>query len=320
MTTTEVPVVLSGYGPVGREYAGLLTERAGSWAERYGVRLRLVAVRGRRDQTDVSGEVPPRARWVGTEDLAALLARTGAAAFAQAVPSDGAGTAADEALTALRCGAHLITATKSHLLTHWAALERTARGAGRAVRLSAATGAALPAGDLARAGLRGFDVRGVRGCLNGTATFVLDRLAEGTPLADAVAEAQRLGIAEADPGADLSGADAATKLRLLAALLWGWDPAAVEVVTEPITDALRGGAFRQVAAATREQPGVVRVELRAETGVLGALTGPEKAVRYDCGDAGEVTVSGGRSSPRAAALAMAKDTLAAALEGGAGPR
>ncbi|WP_406689689.1 hypothetical protein REH65_27335 [Saccharopolyspora sp. ID03-671] len=183
----------------------------------------------------------------------------------------------------------------------------------------------MPAGDLARSVLRGFDVDEVAGCVNGTATFVLDRVADGADLAEAVAEAQRAGIAEADPSQDLSGGDAATKLRLISALLWGWDPARTRAETEPIAqlpDVPAGHRLRQVARARRDEPGVVRVVLSAEPegSPLGSLRGPEKAVRYDCGEAGQVTVSGGRSSPRGAALAMIKDTLGAVLEATTGFR
>ncbi|GAA2807261.1 homoserine dehydrogenase [Saccharopolyspora taberi] len=316
-----IPVLLAGWGPVGREYAGLL--RAAG--ERFGLDFQLVEVRGHRTRAAVrGGKVPARDEWEPIDDLSAALSRTGARVFAQAVPSDGDDRAGAEALTALGSGAHVVTATKSHLLTRWNELAGTAEATGAAIRISAATGAAMPAGDLARSALRGFDVRSVRGCLNGTATFVLDRLAAGEPLADAVAEAQRLGIAEADVSADLSGRDAATKMRLLAALLWGWDPAATEVRAEPVAarPVEAGHRLRQVAAADAARPGIVEVGLVAEPAdsPLGALTGPEKAVRYDCGDAGPVTVSGGRSSPRGAALAMVKDTLGAVLEGTAGFR
>ncbi|QUH01744.1 homoserine dehydrogenase [Saccharopolyspora erythraea] len=322
----ETAVLLAGYGPVGQAYAGLLREHRAAWRDRYGVDLRLVEVRGNRTRTSVaaSGQVAPREEWEPADDITDALARTGAHVFAQAVPSDGGDRAAREALAALAGGAHVVTATKTHLLTEWHALDRAARAAGRSVRVSGATGAAMPAGDLARSVLRGFDVQAVRGCLNGTATFVLDRLAEGVPPADAVARAQELGIAEADVSADLSGRDAATKMRLLAALLWGWDPARTEVSAEPVTarDVGPGHRLRHVATAEAARPGVVEVRLSAEpvTSPLGALTGPEKAVTYDCGEAGPVSVSGGRSSPRGAALAMVKDTLGAVLEGTAGFR
>lgn len=310
-----VPIVLAGHGPVGRAYADLVTERG----RQHGLDLWVVAVRGRERQRE-AGE------WAPLTDLPELLERTGARVFAQAVPSDGDGRAAREALQALNAGAHVVTATKSHLLTHWNGLAEAADAAGRSVRVSGATGAAMPAGDLARSVLRGFDVRAVSGCVNGTATVVLDRLADGADLDGAVAEAQRAGIAEADPSNDLSGGDAATKLRLLSALLWGWDPAEIRVSAEPIAPPLppvpAGHRLRQVASAARDEPGVVRVALSAEPegSALGALRGPEKAVRYDCGEAGQVTVSGGRSSPHGAALAMIKDTLGAVLEATTGFR
>ncbi|MDI2027288.1 homoserine dehydrogenase [Saccharopolyspora sp. TS4A08] len=312
--STPIPIVLAGHGPVGRAYAELVADRG----RRHGLDLRLVAVRGR-DRQREAGE------WESLSDLPELLERTGAAVFAQAVPSDGDDRAAREALQALDAGAHVVTATKSHLLARWTELAGAAERAGRSVRISGATGAAMPAGDLARSVLRGFDVDEVAGCVNGTATFVLDRVADGADLAEAVAEAQRAGIAEADPSQDLSGGDAATKLRLISALLWGWDPARTRAETEPIAqlpDVPAGHRLRQVARARRDEPGVVRVVLSAEPegSPLGSLRGPEKAVRYDCGEAGQVTVSGGRSSPRGAALAMIKDTLGAVLEATTGFR
>ncbi|MET7936536.1 homoserine dehydrogenase [Streptomyces sp. NPDC005322] len=310
----EAPVVLSGYGPVGQAYAEQLISGDGP--------LRLAAVR----TSDAEGLPPePRHGWGPLPPLAETLERTGAVVLAQAVPSSPAvrEQAAADALFALRRGVHVVTAAKSHLLSHWGELGRAAaEGRGR-IRISGATGAALPAADLARTGLRGLGCRTLRACLGGTATFVLDRLAAGDSLADAVAEAQRRGIAEADPSADLSGADAATKARLLAALLWGWDASAVRTTTVGMDDSTadaaraaagRGLRLRSVATASADEPLVVRVRLE-ETGPgdpLYALNGPEKAVVYGCPEAGDITVSGGRSSPLGAALAMVKDTLDAA--------
>jgi homoserine dehydrogenase len=323
----DVPIVLAGHGPVGREYVDLVRTHRHEWSRRYGVRLRVAVVRGRHAQAWVGSEgvVPTRDQWTDLGDLAEVVSRAGARVFAQAVPSDGDRRAADEALVALRHDAHLVTATKSHLLVHWAALRDAALASRRAVRISGATGAAMPAGDLARSALRGFDVDQVSGCFNGTATFVLDRLAEGHALEDAVAEAQRRGIAEADPTADLSGADAAAKLRLITGLLWEWDVSTQGVRTEAVDAstaqrareaAERGARLRHVASARAGEPGRGVVVLREEplSGAFGALIGPEKAVRYECGAAGDLVVSGGRSSPRGAALAMIKDTLGCVLE------
>ncbi|MDT0439128.1 MULTISPECIES: hypothetical protein [Streptomyces] len=324
------PVVLSGFGRVGQAYARRVAE-----AGREGSGLRLAAVRtGSAQWLAPSGAdpAPPSPPFPGPPtDLGEILARTRAAVLVQALPStpEACATATEEALTALRSGVHVVTAAKAHLLSGWRALEDAARAGDALIRLSAATGAALPAGDLARSGVRGLGCRSVRACPNGTSTFVLDRMARGGTLAGALVEARRLGIAEGDPSADLSGRDAATKVVLLAALLWGWDAAAVRWRTEPIEEstaeaaraaAARGLRLRAVASATADLPHEVRVRLE-ETPAgdpMHGLDGPEKAVVYGCPEAGDITVSGGRSSPAGAALALFKDTLSVAEPRGYG--
>ncbi|AOW90751.1 homoserine dehydrogenase [Streptomyces olivaceus] len=321
---TRTGVVLSGYGPVGQAFVDELARHQDALARRYGVRPRVAAVRASSAQCrpDEDGTVPPHPRWGPPRPLEETLDDTGARVFVQALPSSPAlrEHAAREAVAALRRGVHVVTATKSHLLTHWRELGAAAHTGGSMIRISGATGAALPAGDLSRTSLRGLDCRTIRACPNGTVTFVLDRLAAGDGLGEAIGAARLRGIAEADPSADLSGEDAATKVRLLAALAWGWDPAGVRVRTEPVDESTAGPArdaatrsrrLRAVAAASADEPHVVHVRLE-ETGPgdpLYALTGPEKAVVFGCPDAGDVTVSGGRSSPQGAALALLKDTI-----------
>ncbi|MFE2459405.1 homoserine dehydrogenase [Streptomyces sp. NPDC059402] len=321
---TRTPVVLAGYGPVGRAFVDRLARDGAALEHRYGVRPFVAAVRASTAQCRpaVDGAVPPRPEWGPTEPLGETFDRTGARVFVQAVPSSPElrPRAAEEAVTALRRGIHVVTATKSHLLTHWRQLDEAARAGGSVIRISGATGAALPAGDLARTSLRGLGCRTIRACPNGTATFVLDRLAEGGTLDDAIRAARLRGIAEADPSADLSGEDASTKVRLLAALAWGWDPSEVRVRAQPVDGTTAGRAqdaasrsrrLRAVAEASADEPGVVHVRLEeTEPGdPLHALTGPEKAVVFGCPEAGDVTVSGGRSSPEGAALALVKDTV-----------
>ncbi|MFG3227195.1 homoserine dehydrogenase [Kitasatospora sp. NPDC048194] len=317
-------VLLCGYGPVGRAYAERLGARGDELADAHGVRPTLAAVRVGSAQVVLRGgdAVPDRSHWAPLEPLEHVLERTGARVLVQALPSSPRARqqAAEEAGLALRRGVHVVTATKSHLLSHWRELGEAARAGRSLIRISGATGAALPTADLARTGVRGLGCRSIRACPNGTATFVLDRLAAGESLEEAVREAQVRGIAEADPSSDLSGADAATKVRLLAALLWGWDPSTVHVSTEAVDEqagreavaaAARGLRLRAVATASADRPRTVEVRLeRTVPGdPLHALTGPEKAVVYGCPDAGDITVSGGRSSPLGAALALLRDTL-----------
>jgi len=214
----------------------------------------------------------------------------------------------------------VVTATKSHILSHWRDLERAAEVGGSRIRISGATGAALPMADMARVALRGMGCTAVRACPNGTSNFVLDELARGVELPAAVLAAQRRGIAEADPSADLSGKDAATKVRLIAGLLWNWDVSGIAVEVEmfdsttsarALAAADQGLRLRAVACASLDQPMVVAVRLEAvpPANPLFSIAGPEKGAVFSCPDAGDITVQGGRSSPKGAAFAMLKDVF-----------
>jgi homoserine dehydrogenase len=221
-----------------------------------------------------------------------------------------------DSLTVLGEGAHLVTATKSHLVHHWAELEDAGRSSARAIRVSAACGAALPAADLARRGVRSFGCQRIRGSLNGTSNFVLNEMARGSSLAAAIARAQSAGIAEPDPGGDLDGSDAASKLVILANLLWHRADSFEAVVRDQM-DALaedlvrrtasEGRAVRSIATATSGSSEMtVRYEAVDGDDSFFILPGAEKAVEFD-GPAGRIVVTGGRSSPRGAALALLKD-------------
>lgn len=113
---------------------------------------------------------------------------------------------------AFRAGSHVVTANKAVLAEHGQELRELAKLCGRELRASAAVGGGTP---VLEAAIR-LEAINVRGVLNGTANFVLERLRDGDALEDAVAEAQRSGLAEADPSRDLDGRDALDKLRVIA--------------------------------------------------------------------------------------------------------
>lgn len=312
-----VPILLSGFGPVGREFFNRI--RAHHHND-----FHVAGIRGRTEEVMLGPDsnLPERAHWNSLTPIAGLLQQTSALILVQAIPSslEAHPRAVEEATTALRLGVDVATATKNHLLTHWRELESAARAGGGRIRISGATGAALPAADLARIGVNGLDCRAIRACPNGTSTFVLDRMDQGMGLEDAVGEAQRLGIAEANTSADLSGSDAATKTSLIAGMLWGWDVSKIRVAKESIdegsvrharTTAGSGQRLRAVATASVDQPMNVTVRLEAvgSTDPLFHLVGPEKAMTFHCPDAGDITVQGGRSSPAGAGLALVKDVL-----------
>ncbi|AXJ09988.1 homoserine dehydrogenase [Arthrobacter sp. PM3] len=311
-----VPLLLSGYGNVGQSFVNLVPLQETG--------IHVAGIRGHHTEVRLGEEpvVPERSSWEPLGSIDDALTATRAAVLVQALPSseEAHSRATHEAIAALRRGVHVVTATKSHLVSHWRELQRAAEIGRSRIRISGATGAALPAADLARLGVRGLGCNAVRACPNGTSTFVLDQLSGGAGLADAILEAQRRGIAESDPSADLSGQDAATKVRLMTGLVWGWDVSRMKVQLDPIDHtasaralaaAGQGRRLRAVASASLDRPMLVSVRLEsvAAQDPLRHIAGPEKAVVFVCPDAGDITVQGGRSSPQGAAVAMLKDVL-----------
>lgn len=317
-----LPIVVLGYGPVARAYINQIGAHRDECQKRHDVDLSVVAVRTRRSQVVCDGEVPPRSEWAEATDLADFLGEVGAKVVVQAVPSADvdASQAVSDATIAIRCGAHLVTATTSTPLYGWKQLEQLAIDFGCAVRISGAVGGMLPAADFARSLGQGISVTSVSGCLSAAATYVLDQLSEGLTLDQATATARQIGVMDNDATAELSGEDVATQLRILTGLLWARDPADAEVLLEPITSEIersvfragrRGLRLRQVAVADHDLPDLVTVSLRVvpADSQLGLLRWPDKAAIFDCGDFGSVTMFGGDSSPAGVAQSMIKDTL-----------
>lgn len=184
------------------------------------------------------------------------------------------GGAEAEALVerAVREGCHIVTANKDVAARRPDLVEAT-KAAGRVFACSSAVGGGAPVLEtVARLRESGVKVGRVRGVLNGTSNFVLDRLASGRNLDASVKEAQDAGFAEADPSADLDGLDAANKLALIAREAWGVDLDPASIPTASIRDLpahvldaarLEGRRIRQVGCLSRSVSGV-RAEVRLE--------------------------------------------------------
>jgi homoserine dehydrogenase len=173
--------------------------------------------------------------------------------------------------TALARGIHVVTAHKELLARAVDELEALASAGGARLGCSAAVGGALPALEaVERIASRG-RIRTLAGVLNATSNLVLDLAERGASLDEALAEARRRGLAEADAARDLDGRDAAAKLALLARAAFGvtLDPRAIPRVA--LDEALlrrarrereRSAHLRLVARARRDAGGV-RAELTA---------------------------------------------------------
>ena len=125
-------------------------------------------------------------------------------------------------LAAIRAGKHVVTANKALLAHHGNEIFAAAQSHGVVVAFEAAVAGGIPIIKAVREGLAANRIEWVAGIINGTTNFILSSMREqGLDFAGALAKAQQLGYAEADPGFDIDGVDAAHKITLLCAMAFG---------------------------------------------------------------------------------------------------
>nr|VFJ97274.1 MAG: homoserine dehydrogenase [Candidatus Kentron sp. H]VFJ97311.1 MAG: homoserine dehydrogenase [Candidatus Kentron sp. H]VFK02879.1 MAG: homoserine dehydrogenase [Candidatus Kentron sp. H] len=138
-------------------------------------------------------------------------------------------------LTAIAHGKHIVTANKALIAKHGNEIFQAARENGVMVAFEAAVGGGIPIIKALREGLGANRIEWIAGIINGTGNFILTEMQhKGRTFADVLAEAQRLGYAEADPTFDVEGIDAAHKLAILAAIAFGKPLQFDKVYTEGI--------------------------------------------------------------------------------------
>jgi homoserine dehydrogenase len=219
--TRPLRVGVAGLGTVGAGAVRLLRENAAVVAARAGrpVEVAAVSARDRRKDRglDLSGVA-----WA--DDPVSLARHPGIDVLVEAIGGD-EGPARAAVAAALDAGRHVVTANKALLARHGADLAATAEAAGVTLAYEAAVAGGIPVIKGLREGLAANRVREVHGILNGTCNYILTEMrATGRAFGDVLAEAQRLGYAEADPSFDVDGVDAAHKLAILTALAFGVRP------------------------------------------------------------------------------------------------
>ncbi len=242
-----------GFGNVGRELARLLLARRG-WLSTHGLSFPVTGILTR-----------SRGLWADPEglDLAEALERASSpAGFPVTAPAPAPAPtstlvrdfpadivvemtplrvdlrgepAISNARAALESGRHVVSANKGPVAWAYRDLEALAGAAGRRFLFESTVMDGTPVFSLARRTLAGCRFIRCRGILNSTTNFVLGRMAEGLPLAEAVKEAQAGGFAETDPSLDLEGWDATVKLTCLANVLMDLDLAPEQVDRTGIT-------------------------------------------------------------------------------------
>lgn len=206
---------VAGLGTVGAAVVALLRDHADLLARRSGRRLILSAVSAR-DRNRDRGVDLSTVRWY--QDAAQLAADPEIDVVVELIGGEG-GIARTVCETALAHSKHLVTANKALLAHHGAGLAAMAEESGVALGYEAAVAGGIPAIKGVRDGLAANHIDSVFGILNGTCNFILSEMESSSrEFGEVLAEAQRLGYAEADPGVDIDGLDAAHKLAILAAL------------------------------------------------------------------------------------------------------
>ena len=315
---TTLRVALAGCGHVGGSLLDLLVGRAAADRDTRPVQVQRVLVRDatlpRQPLTRaIAGGIAPDDACLA--DPAALLGPD-VDVLVEAI--GGTTTARTLVETALARGIRVVTANKALLGECGATLEALATANGTRLDFEGAVCGAIPIVRCLRSGAAGVGITRVTGILNGTSNFVLQQVALGQSLSEAIATAQRLGYAEADPTRDLNGQDAEDKLRILAWLAFGVAPESLvvrrsgitaEVATWAAQVAAEGDRVKLIASCARQGDQLV-AEI-APTRVRGAdawaqVAGPFNRIVIESASAGELVFVG----PGAGGLATAGAVLA----------
>jgi len=302
---TPFRVGLLGHGTVGSAFHELLEERAGAVEVAAGRRPEVsgVLTRSRGDLDEV----------IAASDLVVELI-------------GGVEPAREYILRAMAAGKHVVTANKAVLSQHGDEIYDAARAAGVQLRFEAAVGGVVPVIRVIHETLAAAHVDRVHGIVNGTTNFILTEMTRtGATYEEALAEAQRLGYAEADPTEDVSGRDAAAKMAIIARLAFN-APVHLDQVSYEGIESLTssdieyakelGLSLKLVGTAERLEGGVsVRVHPTFLYGQhpLASVNGSFNAVTIESPAITEITLSGPGAGGPQTASAVLGDVISAMI-------
>src|SRR3954469_17821146 len=268
MGSVDVPVALLGYGTVGSAVTRLLAENAEDIERATGHRLRVVHALVR--DTDKEREFRPP-DGILTTDFARI--RDDPAVTVVAEVMGGLEQPGGYVLELLEAGKSVVTANKQLVARRGGDLFAAASGAGVQLRFEASVCAAIPVIKVLRESLVVTNVHRVLGIVNGTTNFMLTEMEAGKTYAEALKDAQERGFAEADPTDDVSGADAAAKMAILATVAFNsrYELADVQVVGIDKIDALDVAAARELEMVIRLVGAARLVEGKVDVRVGPAL-------------------------------------------------
>jgi homoserine dehydrogenase len=305
VTAEPFRIGLLGHGTVGAAFAGLLEERTDAIEAEVGRRPEIsgVLTRSRGDFDDI----------VERSDLIVEL-------------MGGVDPTRDYVLRALDSGRHVVTANKQLLSQHGEEVFDAARRGGVQVRFEGAVAGVVPAIRVMAESLAAAHIERVHGIVNGTTNYILSEMARtGATYEDALADAQRLGYAEADPTEDVTGKDAAAKMAILARLAFNaavrLDQVSYEGIERLTSDDIAyakelGLSLKLIGSAERIGSGVavhVYPAFLYADHPLASVNGAFNAVTIESPAITEITLSGPGAGGIQTASAVLGDVVSAMI-------
>jgi homoserine dehydrogenase len=222
--------------------------------------------------------------------------------------------------TALTIGAHAVSANKGPVVHAHRELTTLAHSKRLKFYFESAMMDGAPVFSLFRSALPAIEIRGFRGVINSTTTVILEAMQAGKSLDEAIAEAQRLGVAETDPSADINGIDAAVKVVEVANVLMGGSLRLGDVAREGIRElrlehlqkaSAKGEVWRLVSRARRQPDGSivasVKPERLAAEDPLAQVHGTSLLIAFETDIFRELIISERDPGPEATAYGMLSD-------------
>jgi homoserine dehydrogenase len=309
-------VGIAGLGTVGASVVRILERNRLSMEARCGRPVRITAVAAR-DRTRDRGVDLASYAWF--DDPLALASSPDVDCVVELIGGD-EGPARDVVEAALARGKHVVTANKALLAKHGNALGESAEAGGLWLAFEASSAGGIPIVKTLREALAGNNISRIYGIFNGTCNYILSRMeAEGLSFEECLADAQRLGYAEADPTFDIEGFDTAHKLAILTSLAFGVRLDSEAIYVEGISSIasidLRmaeelGYRIKLLGVAERTATGIeqrVHPTMVPKTSAIAQVMGVTNAVTVDADAVGELTLIGPGAGGDATASAVVAD-------------
>lgn len=314
---------LLGLGTVGTGTAQILLDTNGRNPLLKDIEIYKVGVRSLNKSRDI--ELPPE---VLTTDLEAIV--TDEAVDIVVEVMGGLEPARSLILKAIANGKHIVTANKAVIARYGDEIFTSANAAGVYVMLEAAVGGGIPVIQPLKQSLGANRIHSITGIVNGTTNYILTRMqTERGEFADILADAQKLGYAEADPTADVDGLDAGDKIAILASLAFGGRIKLSDIYCEGIRQVSAadiayaeklGFVIKLLAVGKREEtasdtPDSETLQVRVhptlvpQTHPLASISGVYNAILVEASPLGQVMFFGPGAGAGATASAVVSDIL-----------